>query len=181
MGSATFLEGALSEIGEYPFVLKPFYGTHGTGVMLLDTPTSLVSVVDTLCDLHQDYVIQPFIKEADGVDIRVLVVGGKAVAAMKRRASPEEFRANIHRGASAEPLKLSEAYIPISVAAAAALDLEVAGVDLLETAEGPVVLEVNPSPGFEALEAVTGVDIAAAIITFATAYARGQAGRRAAE
>ena len=88
VGSATFLEDAVAEVGAYPFILKPFHGTHGTGVMLLDTPTSLTSAVDALCDLHQDYVIQPFIAEAGGVDIRVLVVGGEVVAAMKRRAPP---------------------------------------------------------------------------------------------
>ena len=172
VGSATFLENTLSEIGDYPFILKPFYGTHGTGVMLLDTSTSLTSVVDALCNLHQDYVIQPFITEADGIDIRVLIVGGEAVAAMKRRAPPGEFRANIHKGASGEAVKLPDEYTRLAIAAAAALELEIAGVDLLQTNEGPVVLEVNPSPGFEELESVTGIDIAGAIIGFATKFAQ---------
>ena len=170
VGSATFLDNALSEVGDYPFILKPFYGTHGTGVMLVDTPTSLSSVVDALCDLHQDYVIQPFISEANGVDIRVLVVGGETVAAMKRSAPPGEFRANIHKGASGEAVILPDEYTRLAIEAAAALELEVAGVDLLETNEGPVVLEVNPSPGFEELELVTEIDIADAIIGFATSY-----------
>ena len=170
VGSATFLEDAVPEVGTYPFILKPFHGTHGTGVMLLDTPTSLTSAVDALCDLHQDYVIQPFIAEAGGVDIRILVVGGEVVAAMERHAPPGEFRANIHKGASGEAIALTDAYTRLAIAAAAALELEIAGVDLLQTNEGPVVLEVNPSPGFEALESVTGIDIAGAIIEFVTSY-----------
>lgn len=170
VGSATFLEDAVADVGDYPFILKPFHGTHGTGVMLLDTPTSLTSVVDALCDLHQDYVIQSFIEEAGGVDIRVLVVGGEAVAAMKRSAPPGEFRANIHKGASGEAIALIDEYTHLAIEAAAALELEIAGVDLLLANEGPVVLEVNPSPGFEALESVTGIDIAGVIIEFVTSY-----------
>ena len=172
VGSATFLEDAATEVGEYPFILKPFHGTHGTGVMLLDTPTSLTSAVDALCDLHQDYIIQSFIAEAGGVDIRVLVVGGEVVAAMKRSARPGEFRANIHKGASGETIRLPDEYIRLAIQAAAALELEIAGVDLLPTNEGPVVLEVNPSPGFEELESVTGIDIAGVIIEFVTSFAQ---------
>ena len=175
VGSATFLEDAVAEMGDYPFILKPFHGTHGAGVMLLDTPTSLTSVVDTLCDLHADYVIQPFIAEAGGVDIRVLVVGGKAIAAMKRSAPVGEFRANIHRGASGEGISLPDKYTDIAIKAASALELEIAGVDLLQTNEGPVVLEVNPSPGFEELESVTGINVADAIIEFVTAFAQDRA------
>ena len=172
VGSAAFLENVVAEMGNYPFILKPFHGTHGRGIMLLDTPTSLTSAVDALCDLHEDYVIQPFIAEAGGVDIRVLVVGGEAIAAMQRRASAGEFRANVHRGASGEAVSLPDEYIDVAIKAAAALALEIAGVDLLQTNEGPVVLEVNPSPGFEELESVTGVDIADAMIEFVTAFAQ---------
>ena len=172
VGSATFLEAAVAEMGNYPFILKPFHGTHGTGVMLLDTPISLTSTVDVLCDLHEDYVIQPFIAEAGGVDIRVLVVGGEAIAAMKRSAPVGEFRANVHRGASGEAVSLPDEYTDIAIKAADALALEIAGVDLLQTNKGPVVLEVNPSPGFEELESVTGINIADAIIEFITAFAR---------
>ena len=175
VGSATFLKHAVAEIGNYPFILKPFHGTHGRGVMLLDTPTSLTSTVDALCDRHEDYVIQPFISEAGGVDLRVLVVGGSAIAAMKRRAPIGEFRANIHRGASGETVSLPDEYTDVAVKAAAALALEIAGVDLLQTDKGPVVLEVNPSPGFEALEAVTGINIADAIIEFVTGFVQERA------
>ena len=172
VGSAAFLEDTVAEMGDYPFILKPFYGTHGRGIMLLDTPTSLTSAVGALCDLHHDYVIQSFVREADGVDIRVLVVGGEAIAAMKRSAPPGEFRANIHKGASGKAFMLPDEYNCLAIKAAAALELEIAGVDLLETNDGPVVLEVNPSPGFEELESVTGLDIAAAIIEFATTFAQ---------
>ena len=172
VGSAAFLEATVAEIGDYPFILKPFHGTHGRGVMLLDTPTSLTSAVDALCDLHEDYIIQPFIAEADGVDIRALVVGGEAIAAMKRSAPVGEFRANVHRGASGKAVSLSDEYTDIAIRATAALGLEIAGVDLLQTNEEPVVLEVNPSPGFEELESVTGINIADAIIEFAAAFAQ---------
>ena len=170
VGSAAFLEDTVAEMGDYPFILKPFHGTHGRGIMLLDTPTSLTSAVDALCDLHHDYIIQPFITEAGGVDLRILVVGGEAIAAMKRSAPPGEFRANIHKGASGETVTLPEGYDHLAIEATAALELEIAGVDLLETHNGPVILEVNPSPGFEELEAVTGINIAAAIIEFGTSF-----------
>ena len=175
VGSAAFLEDTVAEMGNYPFILKPFHGTHGTGVMLLDTPTSLTSAVDALCDLHEDYVIQPFIAEAGGVDIRVLVVGGKAIAAMKRSAPVGEFRANVHRGASGEAISLPDEYTDVAIRATAALELEIAGVDLLQTNAGPVVLEVNPSPGFEELESVTGINISDAIIEFVVAFAQERA------
>ena len=171
VGSATFLENAVAEMGNYPFILKPFHGTHGRGVMLLDTPTSLTSAVGALCDLHEDYVIQPFIAEARGVDIRVLIVAGEAIAAMKRSAPAGEFRANIHKGGSGEAVSPPDTYTDIAIKAAAALELEIAGVDLLQTNEGPVVLEVNPSPGFEALESVTEINIADAIIEFVATLA----------
>ena len=172
VGSAAFLENTVAEMGNYPFILKPFHGTHGKGIMLLDTPTSLTSAVDALCDLHEDYIIQPFMAEADGIDIRVLVVGGEAIAAMKRRAPAGEFRANIHKGGSGEAVTLPDEYTHVAIKAAAALELEIAGVDLLQTDEGPVILEVNPSPGFEELESVTGVNIADVIIEFVTAFAQ---------
>ena len=174
VGSAAFLEEAVAELGDYPFILKPFYGTHGRGVMLLDTPASLTSAVDALCELHQDYVIQPFIGEnATGIDIRILVVGGEVITGMQRRAPGGEFRANIHRGASGEAVTLSDDEKSLAIEATAALELDIAGVDMLQTADGPVILEVNPSPGFEELETVTGINIAAAIIKFAVALAGG--------
>lgn len=175
VGSATFLDDAVPEIGDYPFILKPFYGTHGIGVMLLDTPTSLSSAVETMCDLHRDYIIQSFIAEAAGVDIRVLVVGGKPIAAMKRSAVPGEFRANIHQGANGEAIKLSDEYRRLATEAANVLKLGIAGVDILETKNGPVILEVNPSPGFEELASVTKIDIAKVMIEYAVQLAENHA------
>ena len=167
VGSATYLQDSAKDIGDYPYIIKPFYGTHGIGVMLLDTPTSLTSTVEAMCDLHRDYIIQSFIAEAAGVDIRILVVGGNVVAAMKRSAVSGEFRANIHQGANGAKIKLTDEYKDIAIAAANALQLDIAGVDLMQTKNGPVILEVNQSPGFEELEAVSGVDIAKTMIEFA--------------
>lgn len=171
VGSATFLEETLPDVGEYPFILKPFHGTHGTGVMLLDTPISLTSAVETMCTLHRDYVIQSFIAEAAGVDIRALVVGGNVIAAMKRYAVPGEFRANIHKGADGQALSLTDEYSRIAIEAATVMELGIAGVDLLQTKQGPVILEVNTSPGFEELQSVTGIDIAKIMIEYAVQLA----------
>ncbi len=167
VGSATYLEDKSQEIGDYPYIIKPFCGTHGIGVMLLDTPTSLTSTVEAMCDLHRDYIIQSFIAEAAGVDIRVLIVGGDVIAAMERSAVPGEFRSNIHQGAHGTQIKLSDKNKRIAIDAASALNLDIAGVDIMKTRNGPVILEVNPSPGFEELESVSGIDIAKAMIDFA--------------
>ena len=169
-GSAQFLDRSVRETGEYPFIMKPFEGTHGKAFLLLDTPTSLTSAVDAMCDLHQDYVIQPFIEESSGQDARAIVVGGEVVAAMRRTAPTGEFRANIHRGGEGHPIHLRDEYVDAAINATVAMGLEVAGVDLLETSAGPLILEVNPSPGFEEVEASSGVDVAEAIIAFAEGF-----------
>ena len=171
VGSATYLEDTSQEIGDYPYIIKPFYGTHGIGVMLLDTPTSLTSTIEAMCDLHRDYIIQSFIAEAAGVDIRVLVVGGNIIAAMERYAEPGEFRSNIHQGAYGTQITLTDENKRIAIDAASALQLDIAGVDIMKTKNGPVILEVNPSPGFEELESVSGVDIAKSMIDFAVQLA----------
>lgn len=169
-GSAQFLDRCVRETGEFPFIMKPFEGTHGKAFLLLDTQTSLASAVDAMCDLHQDYVIQPFIQESSGHDARVIVVGGKVVAAMRRTAPAGEFRTNIHRGGEGHPIHLTDEYIDTALRATAAMGLEVAGVDLLPTSAGPLILEVNPSPGFEEVEASTGIKVAEAIIAFAEEF-----------
>ena len=171
-GSAQFLDRSIRETGEYPFIMKPFEGTHGKAFLLLDTRTSLTSAVDAMCDLHQDYVIQPFIKESLGKDVRVIVVGGKVVAAMRRTAPAGEYRTNIHRGGEGHPIHLQDEYIETAIRATEAIALEVAGVDLLQTSAGPIVLEVNPSPGFEEVETATGIKVAEAIIAFAEEYSQ---------
>ena len=169
-GSARYLDRSVHQTGEYPFIMKPFEGTHGNAILLLDTPTSLQSAVGAMCDLHQDYVIQPFIGESAGNDVRVIVIGGKVAAAMRRTAQAGEFRSNIHRGGQGHPIELQDDYIDTAIRAAAAMELNIAGVDLLETLAGPMVLEVNPSPGFEEIETVTGIKVAEAIIAFAVEY-----------
>ena len=171
VGSATYLEETSKNIGDYPYVIKPFYGTHGIGVMFLDTPTSLTSTIEAMCDLHRDYIIQSFIAEAAGVDIRILVVDGNVIAAMERNAVAGEFRANIHKGAHGRHITLPEKYKRIAIDAASALQLNIAGVDIMKTKNGPVILEVNPSPGFEELESVSRVDIAKSMIDFAVQLA----------
>ena len=171
-GSARHVDRSAEQTGEYPFIMKPFEGTHGNAILLLDTPSSLTSAIDAMCDLHQDYVIQPFIEESAGNDLRVIVVGGKVVAAMRRTAQEGEFRANVHRGGQGQPVELQSEYIDTAIRATEAMELSIAGVDLLETQAGPMVLEVNPSPGFEEIEAVTGIKVAEAMIAFAVEYAQ---------
>ncbi len=171
-GSADFLDRAVSETGDYPFLMKPFQGTHGDAFLLLDTRTSLTSAVGAMCDLHQDYVIQPFIEDSGVMDLRVIVVGGEVIAAMKRVAQASEFRSNIHRGGNGAIVELPTQCIETSIGAAAAMDLDLAGVDMLHTADEVFILEVNPSPGFEEIEKVTGAQIAEAIIAFAVKHAK---------
>ena len=172
VGSADFLDRAVSETGDYPFLMKPFQGTHGDAFLLLDTRPSLASAVGAMCDLHQDYVIQPFIEDSGVMDLRVVVVGGRVIAAMKRVAQAGEFRSNIHRGGHGAAVELPAPCIETAIGAAAAMDLGVAGVDMLHTADRALILEVNPSPGFEEIETVTGSQIAEAIIAFAVEHAK---------
>lgn len=158
---------AIDLVGGPPVVVKALEGMQGTGVMLASTADSAVSLVETLTGMSQPVLVQAFIAEAAGRDVRVLVVDGEPVAAMRRIAAPGEFRANASLGARLEALPLGEAPVQVALRATEALGLGVAGVDLLETSEGPVLLEVNASPGFEGLEQATGVDAAAAIVSYA--------------
>ena len=174
VGSADFLDQAVGQIGDYPFIMKPFEGTHGDALLLLDTPTSLASAVGAMCDLHQDYIVQSFIKESAGNDFRLFVVGGEVIASMKRIAQAGEFRSNIHRGGRGTTVELPSQCVETAIQATAAMELEIAGVDLLHTSDGPLILEVNPSPGFEEIETVTGTRIAEAVITFAVEYSQTQ-------
>jgi ribosomal protein S6--L-glutamate ligase len=147
-----------------PVVVKVLEGTQGVGVILAETEAAATSVIEAFQGLDQNILIQKFIREARGTDIRALVVGRKVVAAMRRRAGPGEFRANLHRGARAQKLRLAPEYRRTALAAARVLGLRVAGVDLIESAEGPMVMEVNSSPGLEGIQTTTGVDVATAII-----------------
>jgi ribosomal protein S6--L-glutamate ligase len=162
----------LKDVGGLPAIVKLIRGTQGVGVMLASTLSELEGILATFSDLGQDIVLQEFISESRGRDVRALVVGERVVAAMRRRAKRGEFRSNLHRGGRGKAVKLPRAYREAAVMAARIVGLEVAGVDMLETRDGPKVMEVNSSPGFEGLERATGVDIAGAIIDHALALAQ---------
>jgi ribosomal protein S6--L-glutamate ligase len=147
-----------------PVVVKLLQGTQGIGVVLAESALAASSVIEAFHGLEQNILIQKFIKEANGADIRALVVGRKVVAAMRRQAVAGEFRSNIHRGGTAKKVSLSPDYRKTALAAARVLGLTLAGVDLIESAEGPMVMEVNSSPGLEGIQKTTGVDVADAVI-----------------
>jgi ribosomal protein S6--L-glutamate ligase len=160
------INGLLDVVGGTPVVVKLLEGTQGIGVVLAETKKAAESVIGAFRQLDANILVQQYIKEAGGADIRAFVVGGKVVAAMRRRGAPGEFRSNLHRGGSAEVIKLSPSERSTAVRAAKSLGLNVAGVDLLQSEEGPMVLEVNSSPGLEGIEAVSGVDIADLIVEY---------------
>jgi len=147
-----------------PVVVKLLEGTQGIGVVLAETTRVASSVIEAFHGLDQNILIQKFIKESKGSDIRALVVGRKVVAAMKRQAVAGEFRSNLHRGGKAKPVRLPAEYRRTALAAARVLGLRVAGVDMIESAEGPMVMEVNSSPGLEGIQKATAIDVGAAII-----------------
>lgn len=161
------VERVLDRVGGPPVVLKLLHGTQGVGVILAETRAAVDATLDTLWGLGQDILIQEFVAESRGRDVRALVVDGEVVAAMRRQARPGEWRSNIHRGGVGEPVRLEPEYADAAVGAARAIGLDVAGVDLLEGAEGPRVMEINASPGFEGLERATGVDVAGRIVRLA--------------
>ena len=152
--------------GKAPLVAKLLEGTQGIGVVLADTDRSAKSVIEAFRGADVNILVQEFIKEAGGTDIRALVVGGKVVAAMKRTGSPEDFRSNLHRGGSAERAKISPEERLTATRAAKSMGLNVCGVDMLRSNHGPVVMEVNSSPGLEGVEKATGIDIAGQIVEF---------------
>lgn len=154
----------LAMLGEPPHVIKLNEGSQGTGVVLAEKRSASQSVVEAFRGLYANFLVQEFIGEANGSDLRCFVVGKKVVAAMQRDASPGEFRANLHRGGSASAAVLSAEEKRIAIQAAAALGLGIAGVDLLRSKRGPLLLEVNASPGLEGIEAATGVNVSAQII-----------------
>lgn len=155
-----------------PVVLKVLQGTQGVGVMLVHTPISLGSVIETLHGLDQDVIIQQFIAEGAGRDYRAFVVGDRIAAAMMRTAPEGEFRSNIHRGGEGTLVKLPRDFERAAIRAAQVLGLQIAGVDLMESADGPLVLEVNSSPGFEGIEKATGLNVAGMMIRQIRAFAR---------
>jgi ribosomal protein S6--L-glutamate ligase len=163
---ADHVPGCMERVDGPPVVVKLLEGTQGIGVVLAESAMAAASVIEAFHGLDQNILIQKFIGEAKGSDIRALVVGRKVVAAMKRQAVAGEFRSNIHRGGKAKNIRLAPEYRKTALAAARVLGLRVAGVDMIESAEGPMVMEVNSSPGLEGIEKTTGVDVAAAVIEF---------------
>jgi ribosomal protein S6--L-glutamate ligase len=161
------LDAALERVGGLPVVLKLLHGTQGVGVILGESRSAVEATLDTLWALDRDVLLQQFVAESRGRDVRVLVVDGAPVAAMRRWAREGEWRSNVHRGARVEPVELEPAYERAALDAVRTLGLGVAGVDLLEGRDGPIVLEVNPSPGFEGLERATGADVAGRIVEYA--------------
>jgi ribosomal protein S6--L-glutamate ligase len=152
--------------GGAPLVIKLLEGTQGIGVVLADTDRSAKSVIEAFRGAGVNILVQEFIKEAGGTDIRAIVVGGKVVAAMQRTGAEGEFRSNLHRGGSAKPIKISPEERSTAIRAAKSMGLNVCGVDMLRSNHGPVVMEVNSSPGLEGVEKATGKDIAGMIIEF---------------
>ena len=160
------IEGLIRVVGGAPLVVKLLEGTQGIGVILAETNKAAEAVIEAFRGLDANILVQEYIKEAGGSDIRVLVVGQKVIAAMRRRAAPGEFRSNLHRGGTAERVKLTPEERSTALRAAKAMGLNVAGVDLLRSNHGPVVMEVNSSPGLEGIEGATHVDVAGAVIQF---------------
>src|SRR5438270_6715917 len=161
---ADHVAGCIERVEGPPVVVKLLQGTQGIGVVLAESARAAESVIEAFHGLEQNILIQKFIQEAKGADIRALVVGRRVAAAMKRKASRGEFRSNIHRGGTAKKVRLSPESRRTALAAARALGLTVAGVDLIESDEGPMVMEVNSSPGLEGIRKATGIDVATAVI-----------------
>jgi ribosomal protein S6--L-glutamate ligase len=161
------LDEAVLHVGGIPCVLKLLKGTQGIGVMLAESREGLESILQAFWSLGHTVLLQEFVRESKGRDVRAFVVGDRVVGAMRREARLGEFRSNIHRGGQGRPVRLAADVEAHVIAAAKALGLEVAGVDYLESHEGPKVIEVNASPGFQGLEEATGADVAGAVVAHA--------------
>jgi len=159
-------EDLIQMVGGAPLVVKLLEGTQGIGVVLAETQKAAESVIDAFRGLNANILVQEFIKEADGADIRAFVIGDKVVASMRRKAAAGEFRSNIHRGGTAEKVKLTPEERSTAVRASNIMGLNIAGVDLLRSNHGPVVLEVNSSPGLEGIEKACNISVAEKVIEF---------------
>lgn len=164
--SANATDDLIEFVGGAPLIVKIQQSTHGNGVVLAETKKAAESVINAFRGLEADFLVQEFIKEASGADIRCFVIGDKVVAAMQRQAKEGEFRSNLHMGGSASEVKLKPEERALAVRAAKVLGLDVAGVDIIRSAHGPLVLEVNSSPGLKGIEGCTGKDVAGKIIEY---------------
>ena len=160
------VEEVIEHVGGVPVIIKLLEGTQGLGVVLAETKNAAESVLEAFNGLEARVIVQEYIKEAKGADIRALIVDGQVVGAMKRRGKPGEFRSNLHRGGSANVIKLNEAELRLAMNASKVLKLPVCGVDMLQSTRGPLLLEVNSTPGLEGIEEATGRNIAKSIITY---------------
>ena len=160
------IKDLIKNVGGAPLVIKLLEGTQGIGVVLAETNKAAESIIEAFMGIHANILVQEFIKEAGGADIRCLVVGGKVVAAMKRQGQEGEFRSNLHRGGSAELVRITAEERATAVAAAKIMGLNLCGVDLLRSSTGPKVMEVNSSPGLEGIETATGKDVADMVFAF---------------
>jgi ribosomal protein S6--L-glutamate ligase len=160
------VEEVISHVGGTPVIIKLLEGTQGLGVVLAESKNAAESVLEAFNGLQARVIVQEYIKEAKGTDLRALIVDNQVVGAMKRQGKEGEFRSNLHRGGSADYVKLTADEIKVALRAAKALKLPVCGVDMLESDRGPLVLEVNSTPGLEGIEGATQKNIARAIITF---------------
>jgi ribosomal protein S6--L-glutamate ligase len=162
---------AIDRVGGAPVIVKLLEGTQGVGVILADNRKVAEAIIETLQSAKQNVLIQKFVAESKGKDVRAIVIGDRVVAAMRRTAQGQEFRSNVHRGGSTQALTLDTAYEEAAVRAAQIMGLRVAGVDMLEGKDGPQIMEVNSSPGLEGIEGATKIDIAGAIIDYVAEHA----------
>jgi ribosomal protein S6--L-glutamate ligase len=163
---------AIERIGGAPVIIKILEGTQGVGVILAETTKVAEAIIETLQSTDQNVLVQRFVAESRGRDVRAIVVGDRVVAAMRRTASGDEYRSNVHRGGSVEEVDLDDEFTETAVRSAQIMGLRVAGVDMLEAEEGPLVMEVNSSPGLQGIEAATDLDVAGVIIDYIAAMVR---------
>jgi len=166
LGITDSIEFLLLQFNRYPIIIKLLESTHGQGVILSESYQSALSTIEALKNVNASFLLQEFIAESKGSDIRAIVVDGKVVASMMRQSKTGDFRSNLHRGGSAKPVKLSYEEEILAIKTARVLKLGVCGVDILQSKRGPLVLEVNSTPGLEGIETVTGINVAKKIISF---------------
>ena len=171
--------GLIDTVGGAPLVIKLIEGTQGLGVVLTRTRKASESVIQAFAGLKSDILVQDFIGEARGADLRLFVVGDRVVASMQRKAAKGDFRSNVHRGGSTENVRITEKERQMAISSAKALGLQIAGVDIIRSKKGPMILEVNSSPGLEGIETTTGTNVAEAIIRYIERKASRRKGRRA--
>ncbi len=160
------IEGVIESVGSVPLIMKLLQGTQGQGVVLAETKKAAESVMSAFRQLDADIMVQEFIKESRGTDIRAFVVGDYVVAAMRRTANEDEFRSNLHRGGVIEPVAITEEESRMAIKASKILGLQIAGVDLMRSSRGPLILEVNSSPGLQGIEASSNLDVAGKILSY---------------